>query len=338
MSAAITAAVVGSAGSYLASRNAPSVPKPTESNYTGQVNKLLGTYTSTTPGVQAFEASARPGYMGLNLGDISNYLQGVNGQQGYIGQAGLAQQQAQQQIQQARAGEYGSMTSQAGAVRGILGAVSPEAQRMMQLQQQAAERAYQSSQGLSGQELRGAQQSAREASLSRGNIDSTGSMASELLNRENVLAGKRAVASQAGQTAYQSAQNFYSPAMNLLSMTPAGVEMGGKYAATGAGMIGQATPQLFDYNTAFGMEQQNMASQDQYNQARYQQKLQNTQNNMAMWSKLGGIGSSLAGSPSTFGGAGNAMTGQNASSSLFNSTAGQFGAPQKAYVVANQNA
>jgi hypothetical protein len=294
---AVGATAIGAAGSYLSSKNAPKMPKPTKSDYAGQVNKLLGTYESTMPGVKAFEAGARPGLMGLNLADQATYLQGIGGQLGYIGQAGLAQQQAQQQIQQSRAGEYGAMTGQTGAVRGLLGAISPEAQRMMQLQQQAAETAYGAAGGLTGQEQRGAQQAAREASMARGNIGGNASIASEVLNREDILARKRAEASQAGQTAYQSAQNFYSPAMNLLSMTPADIELGSKYAATGAGMIGQATPQLFDYNTAFGMEQQRMGSQDQYNQARYQQKLQNTQNNMAMWSKLGGIGSTIAGSP-----------------------------------------
>jgi hypothetical protein len=34
-----------------------------------------------------------------------------------------------------------------------------------------------------------------------------------------------------------------------------------------------------------------------------------------------------------FGGAGNAMTGQNAYANAYNSTAGLFGEPQKAYVV-----
>jgi hypothetical protein len=52
-----------------------------------------------------------------------------------------------------------------------------------------------------------------------------------------------------------------------------------------------------------------------------------------MWSSLGGIGSSLASNPSMFGGAGNAMTGQNAYANAYNSTAGLFGEPQKAYVV-----
>ena len=291
----------------------PKMPKPTKADYGKSVGNLLGVYSSTTPGVQSFEASARPGYMGLNLGDIASFLQGAGGQEGYIGQVGSATTQAQQQLDAARAAEYGGMTGQVGAVRGLLGAISPEAQRIMQLQQAEANRAYQSSQGLSGQEERNAQQAAREASMARGNLGSAGSVASEVLNRENVLASKRAQASQAGQQAYQTAQNFYSPALSLLGGTPSSIGMGRQYAQTGLSEVGQATPKLFDYSTAFGIENANVKAQDAYNQARYQQKLQNYQSGMGMVGTLGGaavgamfgnpmlgasIGGALTGSPS----------------------------------------
>lgn len=330
---AVGATAIGAAGSYLSSRNAPKVPKPTKIDYANEANKLLGVYTSTTPAVQQFEAGARPEYAKLNLGEQANYLQGIGGQLGYIGQAGLAQQQAQEQIQGLRAGEYGSMTGQAGAVRGLLGEMSPEAQRMMQLQSLQAEDAYARSQGLTPQEQRLAQQSARESYSAAGRLGGNAGVASEILNRESTLANKRNEASNATNRAYQTAQNYYSPMSNLLSMTPVGAELGGKYAAQGASMIGLSTPKLFDYTTAFNIGQQGAASQDQYNQAKYAQGMQNTQNNMQMWSSLGSIGSSLASNPSMFGGAGNAMTGQNAYSNAYNSTAGLFGAPKKAYVV-----
>ena len=291
----------------------PSMPKPTTPDYTGATNTLLGTYKSTTQGVQDFEKMAREGYMGLNLGDIASALYGAGGQEGYIGQVGKSAGLAQQQLDAARAAEYGGMTGQTGAVRGLLGAISPEAQRMMQLQQQAAETAYGSAQGLSGQEQRGAQQAAREASMARGNVGGTGSMAAEVLNREDVLANKRAQAAQAGQQAYQTAQNFYSPALNLLGGTPTSLAMGQQYAQTGLSQVGQATPQLFDYSTAFGIEGARVKAQDAYKQARYQQKLQNYQQTTGMIGTLGGaavgamfsnpmlgasIGGALTGSPS----------------------------------------
>lgn len=291
----------------------PKMPAPTTPDYTGATNKLLGTYTSTTPGVQAFEASARPGYTGLNLGDIASFLGGAGGQQGYVGQVGEQTAAAQQQLAQARAAEYGGMTAQAGQVRGLLETVSPEARRMMQLQQAAAEKAYASAEGLTGQEARGAQQAAREASMARGNIGSTGSIASEILNRENVLASKRAQAAEYGNRAYQTAQNFYAPTMQLLSGTPAAMGIGQQYANVGLSQIGQAAPKLFDYSTGFGMEQANVKAQDAYNQARYQQKLKNYQSTMGMVGTIGGaavgtmfgnpmlgasIGGALTGSPS----------------------------------------
>jgi len=287
----------------------PKLPKPTKSDYGGATNNLLGVYNQTTQGVQDFERMARLGYGQQNLTDIGGSIFGIGGQQGIAGITGQAATQAQQQIQGLRAGEYQSMTDQTGAVRGLLGAISPEAQRMMQLQQQAAETAYGSAQGLTGQEQRGAQQAAREASMARGNIGGNASIASEVLNREDVLARKRAEASMAGQTAYQSAQNFYAPAQSLLSGTPASMGYGQQYAAAGQAQIGQATPKLFDYSTAFGMDQARVKAQDAYNQAKYQQQLQDYQSKMGMIGTLGGAALGLATGGLGFGLTGSALMG-----------------------------
>lgn len=274
---------------------------------------MLDTFNQTTKDVQDFERMARLGYGQQNLVDVGGSMFGIGGQQGIIGQTGQAATQAQQQIQGLRAGEYQSMTDQTGAVRGLLGAISPEAQRMMQLQQQAAETAYGSAQGLTGQEQRGAQQAAREASMARGNIGGNASIASEVLNRENILAGKREEAANAGQRAYQTAQNFYAPAQSLLSGTPAAMGYGQQYATQGQAQLGQATPKLFDYSVGFGMDQARVKAQDAYNQAKYQQDLKKYQQTTGMIGTLGGaavgamfgnpmlgasIGGALTGSPS----------------------------------------
>jgi hypothetical protein len=272
----------------------PSMPKPTKPNYAKATRNILGVYESTTPRVQAFEKTAREGYGELNLGDIAGSLFGIGGEQGIIGQTGQAATQAQQQIQGLRAGEYGSMTGQAGAVRGLLGEMSPEAQRMMQLQSAQAEEAYARSQGLSPQEQRSAQQGARESFASAGRLGGNAAVASEILNRESSLARKRSEAEGSTTRAYQTAQNYYSPMQALLSMTPAGMQYGERYAIQGQAQLGQAAPKLFDYATGFGMEQGRVKAQDAYNQAKYQQDLQGWQSKMGLLGMISPIGESIA--------------------------------------------
>jgi hypothetical protein len=272
----------------------PKMPAPTTPDYAKATGNILGVYESTTPRVQAFEKTAREGYGELNLSDIAGSLFGIGGEQGIVGQTGQAATQAQQQIQGLRAGEYGSMTDQAGAVRGLLGEMSPEAQRMMQLQAQQAEQAYARSQGLSPQEQRSAQQGARESFASAGRLGGNAAVASEILNRESSLANKRSEAANATSRAYQTAQNYYAPAQGLLQMTPAGMAYGQQYAAQGQAQLGRATPQLFDYSTGFGMEQGRVKAQDAYNQAKYQQDLQKYQSTVGMIGTLGGAAAGFA--------------------------------------------
>jgi len=70
------------------------------------------------------------------------------------------------------------------------------------LQREMAQDLYAKSKGLTGQEERMAQQQARAASASRGLQFGQGSLAAELLGREDVLASKRAEAQRAGQVAF----------------------------------------------------------------------------------------------------------------------------------------
>jgi hypothetical protein len=266
----------------------PKTPKPVTPDYAKATGNILGVYESTTPRVQAFEGIAREGYGGLNLGDISGAMFGIGGEQGIVGQTGQAATQAQQQIQGLRGGEYQGMTEQAGAVRGLLGEMSPEAQRMMQLQSAQAEEAYARSQGLSPQEQRLAQQGARESFASAGRLGGNAAVASEILNRESSLANKRNEAAGATSRAYQTSQNYYSPAQGLLQMTPAGMAYGQQYAAQGQAQLGQAAPKLFDYSTGFRMEQSRVKAQDAYNQAKYQQQLQSYSSGIGAIGTLGG--------------------------------------------------
>lgn len=263
------------------------IPPPTKPKLLAGTREVLGVFGQTTPEVQAFEQQARAGYGDINLQEAQRAAMG------YSGLVGQLTPESQQQLLAARGAEYAGMTGQAGAVRGLLGAISPESERMMQLQQQAAERAYASSYGLTSQEQRSAEQQAREAFGSSGRLGGNAAVASEILNREESLARKRAEASKLGQQAYSTSQNFYGPAQNLLAGTPSAMDLSGKYATVGMGQIGQATPKLFDYSVGFGIAGSDAAAQNAYNQAKYQQELQQKQ---MLFSLIGaGVGAAAGG-------------------------------------------
>jgi len=117
-----------------------------KANYGADINKLLGAYQQSMPGTMAFEAENRPAYTGLNLGDVSAFTQGVDGQQGYYDQLRNATSEAGRMIGDARSTELSQMTGQAGQARGLLQTMSPEAAaRVQQAQDQAMQ-----AQGLAG--------------------------------------------------------------------------------------------------------------------------------------------------------------------------------------------
>jgi len=122
--------------------SSPQQVKPPKVNYDKDIRKLLEAYQKNMPGIMSFEETYRPMLQGLNLGDISSFLNGSNGQDGIFGLTGQAAQQAGQALGNARAQDFGQMTGQAGAYRDMMGAISPEAAGQVQL-----------AQGLTGQSL-----------------------------------------------------------------------------------------------------------------------------------------------------------------------------------------
>lgn len=213
----------------------------------GDIQKYVSGYSQALPQVLQFEQQYRPEFMGLNLGDITSFLQGVGGQQGLFGMAGQAAQATQQNLQAAREAELAGMTGQAGAVRGLAQALSPEAAAAVQAANLESQRATQAARGLNFQEQRAAQQSAREAFGARGMLGSTGSVAAEILNREDMLARKRAEAAQAGANAYNLASQFYTaPGYATLGSAPLSYQSGLGLLSSGMQAVGSATPQLIN--------------------------------------------------------------------------------------------
>lgn len=236
----------------------PKAIVPPKMDIPGSIKEYVSGYGEAIPDVLRFEQQYRPEFMGLNLGDITNFLQGIGDQQGLFGMAGQAAQATQQNLQAAREAELAGMTGQAGAVRGLAQALSPEAAAAVQAANLESQRATQAARGLNFQEQRAAQQSAREAFGARGMLGSTGSVAAEILNREDMLSRKRAEAAQAGANAYNLASQFYTaPGYATLGSAPLSYQSGLGLLSQGLQSVGTATPQLInpDVGVNLGMAQ-----------------------------------------------------------------------------------
>ena len=219
------------------------VPMPEKYDTGADISEYVTGYGKALPSVLALEQKYRPQFGKANIADVGQYQQGLQALQG------RSTYTAQQQLYRARGSEFAGMTQQAGQVRGMLGAISPESQRMMELQNLQAEQAYAASQGLSPQEKRTAEQGARESFGTAGRLGGNLGVVEEALGRESVLAKKRQEASGLMGRAYETSQNFYSPALGLLSGTPASYGAGQQFLGYGMGMLGQSTPQLINPDT-----------------------------------------------------------------------------------------
>lgn len=237
---------------------APKVKTPKKIPIGQSIKEYTTGYGEALPDVLALEKQYRPEFGKLNLADIGQYQQGLQG---------------------LKADEFAGMAAQTGQVRDLIGGISPEAKRMMELQNMQAEDAYARSQRLNPQEQRSAEQTARESFGAAGRLGGNYGVASEILNRENYLSGKRQEASGLIGQAYNTSQNFYSPAYSML-----GGSLGGAM-----GLLGQSTPGLINPDTGV-----NIAAAHQQNVIAAQ-----SANAQAAASKssgmFGGIGSALGG-------------------------------------------
>ena len=240
----------------------PKSVKAPKADYAADIQKFVSAYGGALPQVLGFEKQFRPEFQGLNLGDISSFLQGTGGQEGVFGLSRLASQQAQEQLAASRQAELGGMAQQSPLARGVMQALSPEQAAAVQAASQEAERARASAYGVTPQEQRMYEQTAREGFQAAGRLGGNAAVASEIMGREDVLARKRAEASQAGMNAYNMAQGFYSqPGLQLLSAQPLSYQTGQHTLGIGLGAIGQGTPQLINPDTGLNLgaaERQNI--------------------------------------------------------------------------------
>ena len=273
------------------------VPK---ANYAKDIQKFIKAYGESLPQVLGFEKQFRPEFQGLNLGDISSFLQGTGGQEGIFGLSRLASQQAQEQLTASRQAELGGMAQQSPLARGVMQALSPEQAAAVQAASQEAKRARASAYGVTPQEQRMYEQTAREGFQAAGRLGGNAAVASEIMGREDVLARKRAEASQAGMNAYNMAQGFYSqPGLQLLSAQPLSYQTGQQTLGIGLGAIGRGTPQLINPDTGLNLGAAERQNQLQAQMANAQAKAAHSAGMIGM---IGSIGGAVLAAPLTGGG------------------------------------
>ncbi|TFH50938.1 MAG: hypothetical protein E4G89_02505 [Methanothrix sp.] len=143
--------------------------------------------------------------------------------------------------------------------------------------------------GVTPQEQRMYQQSAREAAQASGRLGGNAAMAAEVMGREDVLGLKRVQAAQARQKSYDLANEFYTkPGGGLLGSTPASYAYGSANAGTSLG-LGQTLGPEFDYNLPLNLSRERAGALDARNLAQYQADMQARQSRGAMIGNLVGM-------------------------------------------------
>jgi hypothetical protein len=264
-----------------------------KANYSKDISKMLAAYQKSMPGILSFEQQYRPQFQDLNLQDVSRFGLGM------LGMSPEFTQQTAQQLGAAREAELGQMTGQAGLTRGLMAGLSPEQASAVQQAQQESQRAYAAAQGVTPEQQRMYQQTAREGAQAAGRVGGNAAIASEIMGREDIMARKRAEAAQAGQQAFNLAGQFYTaPGLQLLGSQPLSYQTGNQMMGLGLDAIGAGKPQLFDVGSALNLgaaQRQNIMNAQAANaqaQASYSSGLFG-----GLGSAIGGIGGFMLGGP-----------------------------------------
>jgi len=258
----------------------------------GQSEQLLGYYGSQVPNWLQLQGNLGPQIMGQMFNQTGQFLGGVNGQPGLQALQLSTGQQSGKTLGQLRAEELAQMTGQSGLTRSLMQAMSPEQASAIQQAQQESQRAYASSQGVTPQEQRMYQQTAREGAQAAGRLGGNYAVASEIMGREDIMANKRAQAAKAGQNVYNLASQFYTqPGLNILGQQPLSYQAGNQTLAT-ALTAGPASSGQFDYNMPLNYANQRASALDRQNMAQFQADQQNKAQMMGLLTK--GIGAIAA--------------------------------------------
>lgn len=274
----------------------------------GSIRDYVRGLSGVLPMIAQQEARFRPEFQRLNLQDVQSFLYGGQGQQGLMGLQSRAARQTRDLLQRERRQELRDLRQASGGFRRFADVLSPEAAAQVGTAAEMAAEARMREQqmGITPGEQRDIEQRARESAAARGMTGSTGSLATEVLNRDIYQQQKgaalRAEATQAGRNAFELGQSFYTaPGMAYLTGAPKSFGVGSGMLNLGLGAIGAGLPQLFQPGQGLniaGINAQNQLAAQSANaqsQAAYQQGI------MGMIGSGVGAAASIAAAPMTGG-------------------------------------
>ena len=205
------------------------------------------------------EATFRPQYRALELAEQEASLFGTDGQAGLIELQRRASEEFAPIEQAAKEREVAMLGQMGGKVTEALRAADPTSARLADLQAKQAETLFAEAEGaLSPERARMATQAARASGAARGRLGDAGTIANELLGREQVRSQLRQEARQAGQMGFaQSRAIGGDPSQFLFGRPSQSTQMGSQLYGQAYQLAGQqAGPQLFDPNVGVNMAMQ----------------------------------------------------------------------------------
>jgi hypothetical protein len=260
------------------------------------------------------EQTYRPKYTELELADINTLLRGTEDQAGLLDIQDEASRRAagigQELTTAQREADIADVEALGGRATEALRSADPMQKALLEQINQMSQDQFARSGRLTPEQMRNAQQQARLAGASRGRVGDQGTVASEILNREQALRNRRLEALQTGQLAFGMNQaTAADPFQAILGRPSQAPGMGMASSQFAAGLAGQQLgPNLFDPNAGI-----NLALQNQANLANYQSSIYGSQAGFAgakaqargamiggALGGLGALGGGFLGNPNLF--------------------------------------
>lgn len=221
------------------------------------------------------EQTYRPEYTGLELADINTLLRGTEDQAGLLALQDEAAQSVSDTTQRLtaaqRLADIKDVEALGGRATEALRSADPMQKALLEQINAMFQDQFARSGRLTPEQMRNAQQQARLAGASRGRVGDQGTIASEILSREQALRNRRLEALETGQLAFDMNQaTAADPFQAILGRPAQAPGMGMASSQFAAGLAGeQLGPNLFDPNAGINLGLQNQANLSNYQSSIY---------------------------------------------------------------------
>lgn len=253
--------------------DAPEYPELTAGELRDQTQAMLDVLYDPSNIQKTLEAerTTRPEYLRLGLQDIWGTTIGYGGQKGTLDllesispRLSAIEREAMTSQREADVADVERLGARATEA---LRSADPEMQKLLGQQGALTSQLFGMANRVTPQQERQAAQQARAAGMARGRGYGEGTMAAEILGREDVLAQRRNEAQQSGSQYFQMLrQTAADPFQAILGRPSQTVGLAQQQQGFGAGAAqGFMGPQLFDPNMATNLVLQNQANQANYN-------------------------------------------------------------------------